>query len=1149
MSLTEQDIKKYTTIAAFRKGKALFGEGGVTQFLLDRDIEQGIVYLNGKVLGKEEPYYEVSVDLDTHRNYEVISSRCHCHAYRNIDGHCKHIVALLMRYIEETNTKEKEYPIVTEFIEFLEDVEKIKKKKEQQELQDGRKEETPEEQLRRLLGLGTVKKGMEPKKKHTDRTVSHILERLTQDLQYQTYKNKNKQIEIEPTLRRMKNGKNYVLSFGVGEKKKYVIKSIEDFISWVSAGEYMEYGKNLAFLHTREVFTEASLPYLDFMQEYVQIRGRGWERSFFVEPNTKEISLNGLLFERFMLAVEESHKRRYGDPQGTIEISAGNKDVFILQRNNPEMTVVIQQTDEGATLKFPSFECIIGTTQMFLVKKNTIYHCKEKFSREMRIILEQIKEGGNCELFVQEEDLQSVCGTMIPILARHVTLEEKNFSVEDHEPPQAEIFIYLDEDREIGVTCRVECKYGEQRFRIFEETGKHVYRDVVKETAVTQLVGKYFIMARRKNSDFMLLEEDKLYQLLLEGIDEFNQVANVYATEAFRKNEIRQTPGVDFGVSIKSDLLDLSVQSEQLPYEELDEILESYKLKKRYHRLKNGQFLELEASSLSILSELASGLQITGKDLKRGTMKIPKHRALYIDSVLREAGEQVHVHRDHLFKGLVRNIKNVEDSDYDVPTQQYSVLRSYQKKGYRWMRTIRDYGFGGILADDMGLGKTLQVITLFQAVKEQWEDQERAGNMQMALVVCPASLVYNWESEIRKFAPNLTTVIVNGGAGVRKDLILNTEGADVWITSYDLLKRDVEWYQGVHFDLHVIDEAQYIKNASTQAAKAVKLISSNTRFALTGTPIENRLSELWSIFDFLMPGFLFTYKKFKEDIESEILAGVNEEKEQDGKALERLRTMVRPFVLRRMKEEVLKDLPKKIDSVIFSKMEGEQQRLYDARVLHLKRSLEQQTNEEYKKNKIEILSELTRLRQICCDPALCYEDYKGPSAKLEACMELVEDAVGGGHKVLLFSQFTTMLKKIAKELKKRKIQFYELTGETSKEKRVEMAKNFNEDHVPVFLISLKAGGTGLNLVGADIVIHFDPWWNVAAQNQATDRAHRIGQHQVVTVFQMIAAKTIEEKIVALQEKKKNLADQIISGEGMSDASFSREELLEILEQS
>lgn len=1173
MALTEQKIKSNATAAAFRKGKALFLDGGVQELVLDRDVENGITYLNGKVAGNEVPSYEVSVDLDEKREFEATSSRCQCEAYRSYPGFCKHLVALQLKYMEEeqeryrqelrnkkntelfdkkqTDTEadmEKEYPVVTEFIEFLEDVEKINKSREAAKKS---KKETPEEQLRRLLGMGSVKQGIETPKPQTDVTITRMLDRIARHTQEEVYRGPDSSlepIEIEPQLSIGEDYRGKVVSFKIGGKKKYVVKSLEELVDNVERHEYFQYGKNLAFQHSREQFAKSALPILDFITEYIHMRGRGYVRSFYHVPATKEIVLNNILFEKLMLAIEKSEreKEEWLPDINLIGISGGKGMRYNLKQEDPDFIIRLEKVEDGAFLYFPNFRCILGATEIFIVDYNMIYHCTREFEKDMRILLEQFDGGESQELFIGDADLQNVCANIIPLLEKHFILEEKDISVEEYQPPEVQFLFYLDDDKEIGVTCRVECQYGVDKYRIFEKTDQSVYRDTQKEAELLRVLHKYFIMARRKHSDFMLNEEDKLYELLLNGIEELNEMGQVFATESFRKNGIRQTPGVDLGVSIKSDLLNLSVESEQLPYEELDAILNSYKMRKRYHRLKDGQFLELEDSSLSVLSELADGLQISGKDLKRGKIKIPKHRALYVDAVLRDAGEQLHVHRDSLFKGLIRNIKNVEDSDYEIPKQQYSILRSYQKKGFRWLRTIRDYGFGGILADDMGLGKTLQMITLFQSVKEEWDSQGKKENTELALVVCPASLVFNWESEIEKFAPDLSTLIISGSAAERKDLIQNSQGADVWITSYDLLKRDVEWYQDRHFDIHVIDEAQYIKNASTQAAKAVKNISSNTRLALTGTPIENRLSELWSIFDFLMPGLLFSYKKFKEEMESNIIAGTNDEKAKDTKAVDRLKKMVRPFILRRLKEDVLKDLPKKLEHVVYAKMEGEQQKLYDARVQRLKMSLEKQTDEEYKNNKIEILSELTRLRQICCDPGLCYEDYKGGSAKLSVCMEMIEDAVSSGHKVLLFSQFTTMLETIAKELKKKKIAYYELTGETKKEKRVEMAKAFNENKVPIFLISLRAGGTGLNLVGADIVIHFDPWWNLAAQNQATDRAHRIGQKNVVTVFKMITAKTIEEKILALQEKKKNLSDQIISDEGMSETKLTREQLLEIL---
>lgn len=474
-------------------------------------------------------------------------------------------------------------------------------------------------------------------------------------------------------------------------------------------------------------------------------------------------------------------------------------------------------------------------------------------------------------------------------------------------------------------------------------------------------------------------------------------------------------------------------------------------------------------------------------------------------------------------------MKTIEDSDFEVPVKLKKIMRGYQKNGFRWMKMLKGNQFGGILADDMGLGKTLQVISLLL-------DEEGRN----ALIICPASLVYNWKKEIEHFAPTLKSKIIAGPAKEREEQIASIKEGEIVITSYDLIKRDLRLYENIQFSIQVIDEAQYIKNAGTQAAKAVKKINAEFRLALTGTPLENRLSELWSIFDFLMPGFLYSYRKFKDEIEMPIMQTQDEEK------MQRLTQMIRPFILRRLKSDVLKDLPDKIEETVYADIKGEQEKLYEAHVQMLRQQLSKKTDSEFKKEKFQILSELTRLRQICCDPSLLYENYKGESEKLEVCLELIRNAVEGGHKILVFSQFTSMLQIVQERLVKEEISYFTLTGSVKKEERIHLVDTFNQDNTPVFFISLKAGGTGLNLTSADIVIHYDPWWNVAVQNQATDRAHRIGQKKVVTVYKLVAQGTIEEKIMEIQEKKQELANQILEGEGMDTIAFSKEEIMSLL---
>ena len=382
--------------------------------------------------------------------------------------------------------------------------------------------------------------------------------------------------------------------------------------------------------------------------------------------------------------------------------------------------------------------------------------------------------------------------------------------------------------------------------------------------------------------------------------------------------------------------------------------------------------------------------------------------------------------------------------------------------------------------------------------------------------------------------------MISGFANIRNELIRTSLENDILITSYDALKRDIDIYRTMEFSCQVIDEAQYIKNASTLAAQSVKAINSRFRIALTGTPIENRLSELWSIFDFILPGFFGSYQKFRTNYELPIV------RDQDEFLEAELQKMVTPFILRRRKKDVLHDLPDKIEDVYFGKLEDEQKNLYDARVQRLKLMLQKQSDEEFKENKIAVLAELTRLRQLCCDPHLIYDHYKGNSAKKELCLDIIENAIEEGHKILLFSQFTSMLDTLTEEFNKKGIRYHKLVGSTPQRERAQMVESFQKDDVPIFCISLKAGGTGLNLTAADIVIHYDPWWNTAVENQASDRAHRIGQTNVVNVFRLIIKDTIEERIIQLQKEKSNLADRILSGEGVSSATLSRQDLLELL---
>ena len=441
-----------------------------------------------------------------------------------------------------------------------------------------------------------------------------------------------------------------------------------------------------------------------------------------------------------------------------------------------------------------------------------------------------------------------------------------------------------------------------------------------------------------------------------------------------------------------------------------------------------------------------------------------------------------------------------------------------------WFETLDYCGFGGILADEMGLGKTIQTIA-FLLSKEN----------KKSLVVTPTSLIHNWKSEFEKFAPSMKVGIAHGIKKEREKVVESIKEYDVILTTYGSLRNDLDKYENINFDYCIIDEAQNIKNPTAMSTDAVKSIKANNRFALTGTPIENNLMELWSIFDFIMPGYLYNLTKF------------NAVFIRDEGHIENLKRMIRPFILRRTKKQVIKELPDKIERQFLVEMGKEQRKVYGAYVEDIQKKLKEKKNI---KDKITVFSYLTKLRQLCLDPSVIIQDYRGKSAKTDACFEIIKEYTEENNKILVFSQFTSVLKNIGKKLSQNNISYSYLDGQTKAIDRINLVNEFNEGNdKKVFLISLKAGGTGLNLTSANTVIHFDPWWNPSVENQASDRAHRFGQKDVVEVIKLIAKGTIEEKIVELQEKKKELIDDMIDG-NLSDGSvlksLSDEDILDLL---
>lgn len=471
----------------------------------------------------------------------------------------------------------------------------------------------------------------------------------------------------------------------------------------------------------------------------------------------------------------------------------------------------------------------------------------------------------------------------------------------------------------------------------------------------------------------------------------------------------------------------------------------------------------------------------------------------------------------------------------EVPKAIQASLRNYQVEGVRWLDRLRNMHLNGILADDMGLGKTLQAIIAITQYKQEHPSS-------LSIVVCPTSLVYNWKEEFTKFNPKLKVLPVDGNPNYRKKLLNEIHKYDIIITSYTLLQKDIEFYKNVPFGYAILDEAQHIKNRGTRNAQSVKMIQAAHRLILTGTPIENSLDELWSLFDFLMPGLLSSYDRFVEKY-------IRQSGTQMGRNLDNLRRKVAPFILRRMKKDVLEDLPPVSEIVYHCTLSDVQQELYRSYAASAREELSQLVKKEgFDRVQIHVLATLTRLKQICCHPAIFAKETpeSGDSAKYEMLLELLQNLIDGKHKTVIFSQYTRMLNIMREDLQRQGIRFEYLDG--SSKNRLSIVKKFNEDqNIPVFLVSLKAGGSGLNLVGADTVIHYDMWWNPAVESQATDRVHRLGQKNSVSSYKLITLNTIEEKILELHKRKRSLVKEVVSRDEDMMAKLTWEEVLELLQ--
>ena len=918
----------------------------------------------------------------------------------------------------------------------------------------------------------------------------------------------------------LRTDRDYVLMrISMGSERPYKVQNVKKVLESIRDNQTFVLGKDFKFRGTLTEMDGTSNRLMMYLIDVLSLEeqyGITGEASVFQKNDirlTKRMFMNVLHIlknEAFSLALSDTRMLE------NIRFVEGNP-VISFDIDAMDDCVVISYGENGRV--FP-----LSADGDLLYYNASIYRPDSTFTRNYLPIYNSLSKD-NPQIVFRDEYAKRFLNDVLPKLNDTMNVEIPENLREFYLTYPLKASLYLDYTYG-NISAELRFSYGEYTFNSFSEPDIHGYilvRDKEKETAIRDELEVFGF--ERHNGYYLLCDEDAIFDFLTGERGAIPELCELLYSDSFRSLKIKSGKRVSYGLHMNSgeDFLSLDIAMEDVPKQELRDLLISVQMKKPYYRLKDGDFLLLDSPELETSLEVLRNLNANVRTMKDASIHVERNLAGYLNSLLRS--EEYHAKVDDSVAAFADSIQNPKE--YPIPGIIRADVRPYQKVGYYWMKNLESYGMGGILADDMGLGKTLQSVMYLASLPED----------SLSIVICPSSLMFNWKDEIENFAPGLPCTVICGIPEERSSLVSHA-GRGILITSYPLLRRDMALYRNLHFAAVIIDEAQNIKNSTSLNAMNVKKLQADTHFALTGTPIENSLSEIWSIFDFLMPGYLFHHPKFISEYEKPIL-------NEDTKKLQQLNLRIRPFILRRMKKDVLNELPDKTEEKILIDLTEKQKKLYAAYLEHYKGELNLEDDEFIEHNQIQILSVLMRLRQICCHPATFLDNYDGDSAKMDLLIELLQNALNSGHRVLVFSQFTSMLELIRKALDNLSIPYFSLEGKTKIDARNQAVKRFNEGERSVFLISLKAGGTGLNLIGADTVIHMDPWWNPAVEEQATDRAYRIGQHKNVHVIKILSKDTIEEKIYRLQKKKQSLADSVIDVKADLLKQLTKEELLEV----
>lgn len=958
-----------------------------------------------------------------------------------------------------------------------------------------------------------------------DKAAYHVIEYFRK-MEYQSQVPEYFHLEIRvniPSFMNKKDTKAYI-SFMAGSSKMYIVPNIKKFIEDYCGERQVEFGRQSRYIPGECEFDSQSASVLGYLIEIYEIHQMYGRQNSGIFCRNEIIVTQNMLCKLLYFAEGLRCRLKYlGNDYTYIKITRGNPELSlsislkdgILEAGNAG-NKVISLCEDGSILYYngsvylPDKQFIGNLLPFYLSVFNST-------DRTIRF------SGTNKDSFIEK---------VLPVIKKYIKADipqeiKDSYIIEKLVPR-----LYLDIDkykRRYTITATVKFIYGAYEINPLGSipAGSFIIiRDWKEEERLTILLETAGFKAGEGN--FLLDNEEQIFGLVKDKARKLSEDFEIFYSKEYKRMSVKKPGRMSANIKINTDinLLEINLGYSHIPKEETDAFFNAVKLKKKYYRLKDGTFINL--LDKSIIAGTLGRLLEDGSRAGNGILQFNSASAAYIDKLMPDGSN---IKKDEIYLKLINDINHPGNTVWEVPDIINATLRDYQKTGYQWLKTLAKYGMGGILADDMGLGKTLQAIIYICS--------DRASR---SLIVCPASLSYNWQEEFMKFAPSVKTCIVAGTPEERKDILsCHMEEYEVWITTYPVIRKDVAFYKDIKFDNMFIDEAQSIKNPASLGAKAVKCIKAKHKFALTGTPVENRLAELWSIFDFIMPGYLGRYPYFSEYYEKPVLNGNNEERREE------LRFKIQPFILRRMKKDVLKDLPDKIETKIMPEMTSKQRKIYLSYLLRVQPGIRDGSSFDGGKGRMQVLAALTRLRQICCHPSVFIDNYTGGSGKMELLMEQLPGLLDAGHSVIIFSQFTSMLSIIADTLYDNQIPFFYLSGATKTIDRKRYVEEFNQGSVKLFLISLKAGGTGLNLTGADTVIHFDPWWNPAVENQATDRAYRIGQKKKVNIIKYVMKDSIEEKIYELQKRKKLLSDSVIEAEEIFVNQLTKEEIAGLFE--